>query len=562
MSGYRAINAASSRPVNAPQNSRFPIPTRVLLMSALVAAVAIGTGCIDDEEPVSQNDDPNNASVNDPSNDDDNDDNDDPTPPDENDNDDPNDRDRPNDINDGVDNNDPDQTAPGDPPVPGVDPGWVGGRSVEDRPIVVEHYGDDGPVLFVLSAIHGHERLAVTYGERFRTQLQAGFAQHHGLQVVFMQATNPDGIAIYERHNVNDIDLNRNFPTSNFSPGGPGGDTPLSEPEAEAIRDAVDASGLSAVLTVHCCVPGFDHDGPAEPLAEAMSQAMDPAHRFDVIKLGASPGSLGSYVGLDMNRPIITVEFDTVEGTDPFVQLAQMDLAFDAAASWTFDNPGGDAIDFEEMTTEDEWSYRSDYAGSSAAGQPLRVESIGAEDDQRYVLLSGFDGEDMVAPWTAEHIRRVLLALPQLDAGFWQMITAANPDGLAGAGPVNDDGVDIRSSVAAGDDSSAEAAAVLDVLDDSPATVFLVTNSDDGTDRVYLTGPDSDDLSEHVPSDFSTTAPEDTALADALASQGHTAVRIAVATETLEAQNESRQLASGYDSPFDFSDMVLRMAGR
>ncbi len=47
-----------------------------------------------------------------------------------------------------------------------------------------------------------------------------------------------------------------------------------------------------------------DYDGPAEALAEAMSRASG----LRVKKLGASPGSLGSYAGVELKIPIVTLE--------------------------------------------------------------------------------------------------------------------------------------------------------------------------------------------------------------------------------------------------------------
>ena len=467
-----------------------------------------------------------------------------------------------NDDNAGT-NNDTNSEPSGEAPVPGVDPSWAGGHSVEQRPIIVEHYGESGPVLLFVSAIHGQERLAVTYGERFRTTLNAGFAREQGIQVVFMQVVNPDGTAIYDRFNTNGIDLNRNFDTFNFNPGSGGGDTPLSEPETVAITDAVDASNLTAALTMHCCVPTFDPDGPAEELAEAMSMAMDSQYRFGSTPLGAASGSMGSYVGVDMNRPIVTVEFAGSTDMDPFVQLEQMDLAVDAAGQWTSDNPGSETIQFDQMTTEDHWDFRSRFAGESADGLPLRVESVGEPDGQPFVLLSGFDGSSHLGPWIAEHIRRELLAVPHLDLPLWHIMTGINPDGLANNSADNGDGIHIASAVADGDDSSDEAAAVLEILDEAPSTVFLVMSSDDATDRVEVTGPNSASLSDHISSRFeSNSGLDDSGLADVLAENGHTVVQIMVGTENAEAQIEAgnwQDFDTSLNSPFDFSEMVFDM---
>ncbi len=465
------------------------------------------------------------------------------------------------------------QPDPGEPielgeqPVPGVDPTWVGGHSVENRPVIVEHYGESGPVMYFTDGIHGQERLANTYSERFRTRLNAGYAEEMGIQVVAMLTTNPDGMAYYDRYNINGVDLNRNFPTNNYEPGGVAGPEALSEPEAAAMQNVIDASNLSSALSLHCCAPTFDPDGPAEELAEAMSQAMDPEYRFPAHPLGAASGSMGSYVGLDMGLPIITVEFAGSLHMDPLIQLAQMDLAVDAAGLWTEENGQDTNVDFGAMNAEDGWSLRSWYAGTSAGDLPLRVESTGGPDAEQFVLLSGFDGSNLRGPWIAEHIRRELLAVPDLNMPLWRMITAVNPDGLRSGSPTNDAAIDILDALAqgleSGESSHEEVAAVLDVLSDGPATVFLVLSQEANADRVGVAGPAGEELENAIGPRFEVGLdggnPE---LVDALVDAGHSVVQIVVGTENAESQLEPgnwTDFDGTLNSPFDFSSMVFSM---
>jgi hypothetical protein len=108
--------------------------------------------------------------------------------------------------------------------------GWMVARSqVGDRPMFAELYGDQGPVLFLLSAIHGNERIAISFGERVRTALLGGMAERLGVRIFFVQVGNPDGVDRASRANARGVDLNRNFPAENFDPNGAGGSMPLSE---------------------------------------------------------------------------------------------------------------------------------------------------------------------------------------------------------------------------------------------------------------------------------------------------------------------------------------------
>lgn len=205
------------------------------------------------------------------------------------------------------------------------------GRSVDGRPILVERFGDTGPVCLVVCGIHGNEASSVTFGERLRSRLRTGWAARRGIRVDLLQIANPDGVDAGTRTNARDVDINRNFPASNYQAGGVAGADPESEPETRALRRLVDDLEPDALLAIHCCEPLFDWDGPARPLAEAMAAAMPDEIRFPVEKLGANPGSLGSWAGVDREIPVVTVEFDCHGPTDIRDQLDALERSVDAA---------------------------------------------------------------------------------------------------------------------------------------------------------------------------------------------------------------------------------------
>ena len=72
------------------------------------------------------------------------------------------------------------------------------------------------------------------------------------------------------------------------------------------------------VVTIHQAADLLDYDGPGEALARAMAAASP----LPVERLGSRPGSLGSWVGLDLEVPIVTVE------------LPRSADALDAEGSW------------------------------------------------------------------------------------------------------------------------------------------------------------------------------------------------------------------------------------
>jgi murein peptide amidase A len=58
------------------------------------------------------------------------------------------------------------------------------------------------------------------------------------------------------------------------------------------------------VLSVHQPLALVDYDGPAESAAAQLSQRIG----LPLRRLGARPGSMGSFVGEDLGIPIITLE--------------------------------------------------------------------------------------------------------------------------------------------------------------------------------------------------------------------------------------------------------------
>lgn len=131
-------------------------------------------------------------------------------------------------------------TVPPPPLVPGpldLDQEIVGiGWSVEGRPIFAERYGTvGGRRVLVIGVIHGDEDDGLAIVEELRRR-----EVPDGVELWLVESMNPDGVANQDRHNSNDVDLNRNFPY-NWGPIGVPGDGqyagpgPASEPETQAM---------------------------------------------------------------------------------------------------------------------------------------------------------------------------------------------------------------------------------------------------------------------------------------------------------------------------------------
>ena len=110
------------------------------------------------------------------------------------------------------------------------------GYSVEGRPIIAQRSGElGGRKVLVIGVIHGNEDAGVAIVNQLRAEPTPA-----GVELWTVESMNPDGQAILDRQNANQVDLNRNFPY-NWSPLGQPGDGqyagvgPASEPETQAM---------------------------------------------------------------------------------------------------------------------------------------------------------------------------------------------------------------------------------------------------------------------------------------------------------------------------------------
>lgn len=181
---------------------------------------------------------------------------------------------------------------------------FVAGRSVEGRPVSCIVLGGGADVCMFIATIHGDEPAGTPLLKRIEQHLVAHPWLLVGRRLVLVPVANPDGYADNRRNNVNGVDINRNFPAENFRGSRRHGARPLSEPESGILHDLVRRYKPDRIVSIHQPVACIDWDGPGRDLAEAMSRLSD----LEAKRIGSLPGSLGSWVGVDLGRPIITLE--------------------------------------------------------------------------------------------------------------------------------------------------------------------------------------------------------------------------------------------------------------
>ena len=145
---------------------------------------------------------------------------------------------------------------------------------------------------------------------------------------LFIPCLNPDGMQLKTRRNANGVDLNRNFPTKNWgedtSMAGDnpndyyGGNSPASETETKFLIDNIEEYKPSVILSLHAPYKVVNFDGPAREIAEKISKIINYPTQESIGY--PTPGSFGTWAGVERNIPIITLELDEEIPVEQLIQ--------------------------------------------------------------------------------------------------------------------------------------------------------------------------------------------------------------------------------------------------
>ena len=200
--------------------------------------------------------------------------------------------------------------------------------SAGGRPIPYLYWGKDPatpPVaeqdprrVLIFGALHGDEISAVSAVFRWidfleRTKPDSFLRQH---VYMFFPLVNPDGFYATPRSRTNSagVDINRNFSTKEWTEqatlfwkkkasGDPRrfpGPKAASERETQVVEKAINEFKPDLIISVHAPYRLVDHDGPI-----SFPDLQSP---LPIRTLGAYPGSLGTYAGIERNIPVVTPE--------------------------------------------------------------------------------------------------------------------------------------------------------------------------------------------------------------------------------------------------------------
>ena len=133
-------------------------------------------------------------------------------------------------------------------------------------------------------------------------------------RLVFIPVVNKKGKENNTRTNINGVDLNRNFPTENWTlskikDNYYSGETPASEEETKELISIIKLYRPDCILTFHEPYRCINFDGPRfETLKIAKIISKFNWYKIEENIGYPTPGSFGTYCGIELNIPTITLE--------------------------------------------------------------------------------------------------------------------------------------------------------------------------------------------------------------------------------------------------------------
>ena len=210
---------------------------------------------------------------------------------------------------------------------------WEYGSSAVNR----DDNENDETTLF-LGSVHPDEITPIHLSFMFAATLNRDPSLYAQKRVIVAPMVNPDGFFMkpLRRTNANGVDLNRNFPTSDWwasanalyrkkvkiDPRRFPGVGPQTEEGTRFQVDLLDKYMPDKVISVHAPLGFLDYDGPgdykrgkmsdyekkARQLANVISAS---AHNYQIKDFNIYPGSLGNYAGKERLIPTVTLELNS-----------------------------------------------------------------------------------------------------------------------------------------------------------------------------------------------------------------------------------------------------------
>ena len=174
-------------------------------------------------------------------------------------------------------------------------------------------------VSLVVGVVHGDEPQGKYLIDKYIEHCKTNNIKPQNL--LFIPCLNPDGMQKNTRTNLNGVDINRNFSTKNWGKNEGenatcddsstqyyGGEFPSSEIETKFLTDVIEKYKPKLVLTIHSPYRVVNYDGNALDMAQKIAKILNYPVESSIGY--PTPGSFGTYCGIERNIPTITLELD------------------------------------------------------------------------------------------------------------------------------------------------------------------------------------------------------------------------------------------------------------
>lgn len=178
------------------------------------------------------------------------------------------------------------------------------------------------PHLLIIGGVHGDEIEGVCAARALLAHLSTSEANLPKLRISLIPELNPEGVLLKTRGNSHGVDLNRNLSTKDWTsdytvdryfPG----KKALSEPENQALVAFLEKNPPSFIISLHSYKPMLNVNGGC-PEAEVISKITG----YKIVPdIGyPTPGSLGTYAGLERLIPTLTYEIERGSSIERSIQ--------------------------------------------------------------------------------------------------------------------------------------------------------------------------------------------------------------------------------------------------
>ncbi len=204
------------------------------------------------------------------------------------------------------------------------------GYSVKGRPIVAYYYGSGATTILFTGGMHGSEPSGYSTMLAWANHLDSNADKiPAGRQVVIVPNVNPDGIAANSRYNARNVNIARNFATSDWKPDidttsgtlvGGGGSAPMSEPETKALGALTLQLNPRLEVSYHAAgrLVGANDVADSRSIGSLYASTVGYSTMFgssaeDIMGYGFS-GQYEDYIGQKLGKPAILIELPTASG--------------------------------------------------------------------------------------------------------------------------------------------------------------------------------------------------------------------------------------------------------